>query len=106
MSMSLRTPILLAALLVAAVVAIAAPGSSAGLLLLTPALAVLLPLLAGAYPGEKSVARLASWFARALVPDTSGAVSLDFSTPLPRSVQAGFSFANGSRGPPLLSAWN
>ncbi len=104
LSMSLRTPILLVALLIAAVAAIAGPGSSAGLLLLTPVLAVLMPLLAGAYLGERSIARVASWFARALRPDFSGPVSTPLAASWIRSLRDGFTAANGSRGPPLLSA--
>ncbi len=101
--MSLRTPILLVALLVAAVAAIAGPGSSAGLLLLTPALAVLLPLLAGAYPGERSIARVASWFARVRRPEFGRPAAVTLAASWPLSLRDGFTAANGSRGPPVLS---
>lgn len=91
------------ALLVGAVLAVVLPGDPAGLLLLTPALAVLLPLLASAYPGEKSITRLASWFSRALRPDASrsGTIALAASRELFRG--EGFTLPNRSRGPPLLS---
>jgi hypothetical protein len=101
--MSVRTPILLALFLVAAVVAIAAPASAPGLLLLTPALAVLLPLLFSFYPGEKSVARLASWVARIRIPERSGSAFLALAFDSPAPAWVGFSSATGSRGPPLLS---
>jgi hypothetical protein len=101
--MPLRTPTLLALLLAGAVLAIGMPGSSAGLLLLTPALAVLLPLLFSAYPGEKAAARLASWFARAGIPDTAASASTALAAPFNLAVRAGFSSANGSRGPPRFA---
>ena len=102
--MSVRTPILPVVFLAAAVFAIVLPGDPAGLLLLTPALAILLPLLASAYPGEKAVTKLASWFSRLRLPDISGPGTQALATFVPRSARNGFNGANGSRGPPLLSA--
>ncbi len=102
--MTKLSPIFLVTFLIAAVFLIALPGDPAGLLLLTPALAILLPLLAGAYPGERAASRLASWFARAVAADTAGSNPVELPCLLPRSVRAGFSFADGSRGPPLLTA--
>jgi hypothetical protein len=102
--MSVRAPILPVAFLAAAVLAIVLPGDPAGLLLLTPALTVLLPLLASAYPGERSVAKLASWLSRVRVPDTAGSVSLALDAAFARPACIGFTAANGSRGPPLLLA--
>lgn len=100
--MSVRTPILLVALLVAAVIAVAASGSAAGLLMLTPALAVLLPLLAGNYPGEKSVARLVCWVSRLRRTDLAGSIRPPPFTTWTRPTRDGFAAANGNRGPPLF----
>jgi hypothetical protein len=101
--MSVRAPILLSALLVAVVAAIGLSGDPGGLLLLTPALALLIPLLLGSYPGESSVRGLASWFSRVRQTDTGRAafLSLDFSDR--HSAGSGFSVANGSRGPPAFA---
>lgn len=102
--MFVRSPLAPVALLALVVCAIAVPDSGSGLLLLTPALALVLPLLFSFYPGEDSVARLASWFSRLHLPVVSGIAS----TPLPSgsfySAAAGFCGANAGRGPPLLSS--
>jgi hypothetical protein len=98
-----RTPILPVAILAAAVVAIALQGDPAGLLLLTPALTVLLPLLAGTYPGEKSLKGLAAWLSSVRFPEVSGAPPLALSIAIRRSTLEGFTASNGSRGPPLPS---
>ena len=63
--MSVRSPLAPVAFLTLAVCLIAVPESASGLLLLTPALVLVLPLLFSVYPGEKSVVRLASWFCQA-----------------------------------------
>jgi hypothetical protein len=101
--MASRTPILPVALLVAAVLVIVLPGDPAGLLLLTPALAVLLPLLASAYPGEKSITRLASWFSRALRTDASRPATSALAASRELFRREGFTLSNRSRGPPRLS---
>jgi hypothetical protein len=101
--MSVRTPILLALLLAGAMFAVSLPGDPAGLLLLTPAVAVLLPLLFSAYPGETAVARLTSWFARLRLPDVTGAASAALTFTFTPVGHTGFSSANGSRGPPAFA---
>jgi hypothetical protein len=89
-------------LLVATVLATTLPADSAGLLLLTPSLALVLPLLFGFYVGEESVTRIASWFARALAPERSspgpGVLAEGFSFCL----STGFSGACAGRGPPAF----
>jgi hypothetical protein len=101
--MSVRAPILLSASLVALVALIGFPADPEGLLLLTPALAVLLPLLLGCYPGEDSVAGLASWFSRVRLADTGRTALLSLRCFDRVSVGSGFSTANGSRGPPSFA---
>lgn len=102
--MPARAPILPFVLLAALVFAIVLPGNPAGLLLLTPALAILIPLLAGGYPGERSMTRLASWLSRLPRPSLSRPAALVLSAFGPRSRRDGFSLANAGRGPPLLLA--
>lgn len=98
--MSVRAPIALSALLVAVVAATATHGDPNGLMLLTPVLAVLVPLLLGSYPGEQAVRELATWFSRARLGDTGRSVLLKLHC-RDRFVEGtGFSDANGSRGPP------
>jgi len=101
--MSVRTPILLSALLVTLVAAIGLHGDPEGLLLLTPALAVLVPLLLGSYPGEASFRGLASWFSRVRLADAGRTALLSLHCPDRISVGSGFSTANGSRGPPSFA---
>lgn len=101
--MFVRTPLIPAAFLMLVVAAVAMPGSAAGLLLLTPALAVLIPLLFSVYPGEKSVAKLVSWFARVRLPDTSRIPAQALASILAFSAGDGFGSANRGRGPPSLS---
>jgi len=98
-----RSPLALVALLALVVCAIAVPESASGLMLLTPALALVLPLLFSFYPGEMSVARLASWFARLRFPAVSGIASTPLSSGSFFSAPAGFFGANAGRGPPFLS---
>jgi hypothetical protein len=102
--MSVRAPILLFALLVATVAATALPGDPEGILLLTPALAVLLPLLLGSYPGEDSVRGLATWFSKVRVAETGVPALLSLACRGLLADGPGFSVANGSRGPPLFAA--
>jgi hypothetical protein len=101
--MSVRAPILLSALLVAVVAVIGLPGDPEGLLLLTPALALLVPLLLGSYPGEASVRGLASWFSRVRLADTGRTALLNLHCSDRLSAGSGFSAANGSRGPPAFA---
>ena len=101
--MSARTPIALFALLVAVVAATAAHGDPNGLMLLTPALALMLPLLLGSYPGERTVRELTSWFSRAGLSDTGQTALLKLHCCDRLVVGAGFSAANGSRGPPSFA---
>ena len=94
-----RTPILPAALLAAILLGVALSGDSHSLLLLTPALALLIPLLFGAYPGERSVRAIASWFSSL---GESGRQAALWLLPSCDRIFAslGTSAANGSRGPP------
>lgn len=101
--MSVRTPVLLSVLLVTAVAAIGLHGDPEGLLLLTPALAVLVPLLLGSYPGEGSVRVLASWFSGIRTADAGRAALLSFCCFDRVSVGSVFPAANGSRGPPAFA---
>ena len=101
--MSARTPIVPVALLTAAVLAIVLPGDPAGLLLLTPALALLLPLLASVYPAEKAVHNLATWISRVRIPAAGGSGARELTLALSSFNRDGFAASNGSRGPPLPS---
>ncbi len=101
--MSVRSPLAPVAFLTLAVCLIAVPESASGLLLLTPALVLVLPLLFSVYPGEKSVVRLASWFSRLRLPEASRIASTPLSVPSFFSASAGFFGANAGRGPPRLS---
>ena len=99
--MLIRLPILLFALLVATVAATAMPGGQEGLLLLTPAVALLIPLLIGSYPGESSIRSLASWFSKIRLPETGSTALLTLVSCDRQCAGPSFSAANGSRGPPL-----
>jgi hypothetical protein len=101
--MSVRAPIALFALLVAVVAAAASHGDPNGLMLLTPVLAVMLPLLLGSYPGVRTVRKLASWFSRAVLGDTGRAGLLVLHCCDLFVEGAGFPAANGSRGPPSFA---
>lgn len=101
--MFVRSPLALVALLALAVCAIALPESGSGLLLLTPALVLVLPLLVNFYPGEKAVGRLASWFSKVRRPEFRRVASAPLFAGFLLSIRSGFCAANGSRGPPLLS---
>jgi hypothetical protein len=101
--MFVRSPLALVAFLALAVCAITVPEGSSGLLLLTPALAFVLPLLFNSYPGEKSVARLASWFARLSLPAASAVPTIPLFNESFFSASAGFCGANAGRGPPSFS---
>jgi hypothetical protein len=98
--MLVRVPMALVVLLAATVLAATSSADPAGLLLLTPALMLVLPLLFGRYPGEQSVARLASWFARALSPETARPVSQTINGGVSFCLNTGFSGACAGRGPP------
>jgi hypothetical protein len=89
-------------LLAATVVAATLPADAAGLLLLTPALALVLPLLFGLYLGEASVARLACWFARALSPQAARPVTPTLGGGFSFCLSTGFSGACAGRGPPAF----
>jgi hypothetical protein len=80
------------------------PGDGSGLLMLTPALALILPLLFSAYPGERSLAKLTSLLSRLSLPDVSRPPITSLFTGPARPALAWFPEANGSRGPPFLSA--
>lgn len=98
--MLVRVPMALFLLLAATVLAATLPADPAGLLLLTPALFLVVPLLFGLYLGEASVARLASWFARALSPEVARPVSRKVRGAFSFCLSTGFSGACAGRGPP------
>jgi hypothetical protein len=100
--MLVRVPMALVLLLAATVVAATLSADPAGLLLLTPALALVLPLLFGLYLGESSVARLASWFARALSPEVARPASQTVGVGFSFCLSTGFSGACAGRGPPAF----
>jgi hypothetical protein len=102
--MVLRTPLLLVAVVATAIVALALPGDGSGLLILTPALAMVLPLLFSAYVGERSLARLTSLLVRLRLSEAGRSAASSLVTAVARPSASWFSDANGSRGPPLLSA--
>lgn len=99
--MSVRTPVLSTVLLAAIILGCALSGDTHSLLLLTPALAILIPLLSGFYVGERSLEKLASLLSRF---GMGRGRSVDFCLlSLCDWLFAGpdTSAANGSRGPPL-----
>jgi hypothetical protein len=98
--MLVRVPTALVLLLAAIVLAATLPADPAGLLLLTPAIVLVLPLLFGFYLGEASVARIASWFARALSPEVARPVVASLSGGFSFCLSTGFSGACAGRGPP------
>jgi hypothetical protein len=100
--MLVRTPLIPVTLLALVVAALALPGDPTGLLLLTPALALVLPLLLGRYPGETSVARLSSWFARAVSPQPSRHVPALASAGFSFCLNTGFRGERAGRGPPAF----
>jgi hypothetical protein len=77
-------------------------GLDTGLLLLSPALVLLLPLLLGRYLGEEQLERLAAR-ARTVRPDRAVSVGLPRRRPRAAAARDGrlLAFALAERGPPL-----